>query len=75
MTAPTTIRTGARVYLRDGVAGEPGCVMGFDRKGKAEVIWPDLDLGRSTFHEVDRLIVAENVDVGPHSLEFDGVAA
>ena len=39
------INLGDRVYLKIAVAGDPGCVIGFDRSGKAIVEWYDLDLG------------------------------
>ena len=33
------IQLGSRVYLKNAIAGEPGCVVGFDRRGYALVEW------------------------------------
>lgn len=56
MTA--SIQVGSRVYLKIAVAGEPGVVSSFDRRGRALVDWIDMpELGRLTHHELDTLIV------------------
>ena len=75
MTA--SIQIGERVYLKLCVAGEPGCVMGFDRDGRALIEWPDmLEIGRLTAHAVDTLIVDEAFTVRQFDLfDFDAVAA
>ena len=52
-----SIKIGTRVYLRYAVAGDPGCIVGFDRRGRAIVEWYDLDLGHSTTHDLDALVV------------------
>jgi hypothetical protein len=69
------IQLGSRVYLRNAVAGEPGCVIGFTRGGKARVDWVDLDLGRPTEHAVDTLVVDEAFKVTQLGLEFEQAAA
>ena len=77
MAANNTIRIGSRVYLRNCVAGEPGCVVGIDsRRGKAEVYWPDLpELGRNTFHFIDSLEVDTGFVVSQIALDFEEIAA
>jgi len=64
-----TLQLGARVYLRNCVAGEPGCVMSFDRRGKAEIHWPDMPEQRNTFHAPDTLILDESFQ--PRHLGFE----
>ena len=60
MTERETIRVGDRVYLRNAIAGEPGCLVGFDRYGRAEIHWPDMpELGHNTFHAPDTLVLDE----------------
>jgi hypothetical protein len=60
------IQIGTRVYLANCVAGEPGCVVAFDRWGKAEVHWPDMpELGRNTHHRIETLVVDEAFKVQP----------
>jgi hypothetical protein len=56
-----SIKLGSRIYLRNAICGEPGCVVGWDKKGYAEVFWPDLysDMKRHTFHHPDTLIIDE----------------
>lgn len=58
MAQSMPIRVGSRVYLRVAVVGDPGCVVAFDH-GKAVVEWYDLDLGHTTTHPVENLIVDE----------------
>jgi hypothetical protein len=74
MAEQNPIRVGSRVYLRNCVAGDPGCVVGFLR-GKAEVFWPDLGLGRNTFHAVDTLEVDTGFVVRQLGLDFEQAAA
>jgi hypothetical protein len=69
-----SIQLGSRVYLRLCIAGDPGCVIGFDRKGKAVVEWYDLDLGHTTSHDVDNLVVDEAFSVRQLDL-FEELAA
>ena len=71
-----SIQLGSRTYLRDCVAGEPGIVVGFNRKGWAEIYWPDLhvEMGRHTFHSLDTLIVDEAFSVRQLDL-FEEIAA
>jgi hypothetical protein len=59
------LQIGARVYLRNCIAGEPGCIVGFDRKGRAEIFWPDLyaEMGHNTHHHVGTLQVDEAFQV------------
>ncbi len=71
----STIRVGSRVYLKNAVCGEPGCVVGFDR-GKAIVHWPDLpELGRDTRHSPDSLVIDTAFVVEQLSLDLDSLAA
>jgi hypothetical protein len=76
MTDSSLIWIGARVYLRNAVAGEPGCVMAFDH-GKALVDWSaDMpEIGRWTSHSVDTLIVDEAFRVEQLDLFFEEQAA
>ena len=69
------INLGDRVYLKIAVAGDPGCVIGFDRKGKAVVEWYDLDLGHPTHHDPDMLILDEGFRVSQLGFDFDEIAA
>lgn len=76
MAERDTIRVGSRVYLRNCVAGEPGCVVGFDSRGRAEVMWLDMpELGRTTFHAVDSLEVDTGFVVSQYGFESGEVAA
>ena len=61
MSASTTIRIGSRVYLKIAIAGDPGCITSFDKRGRAIVDW--YDLGISTRHYPDNLIVDEAFQV------------
>ena len=69
------IQVGTRVYLQYAIAGEPGCVVAIDRHGKAEVFWPDLDLGHTTKHSLDALVVDEAFTVRQYALDFEEMAA
>jgi len=51
------IRLGSKVFLRNAVAGEAGCVIGFTPRGKARVDWTDL--GIVTEHAPDTLVIDE----------------
>jgi hypothetical protein len=70
------VKLGSRVFLRNCIAGEPGCVVGWNRNGRAEIFWPDLytEMGRHTFHAVDTLIVDEAFKVEQLGL-FEEIAA
>ena len=72
-----SIILGARVYLRLAVCGEPGCVMDFDRRGRALVDWSaDMpEIGRLTAHDPDTLIVDEAFRVRQLGFEFESAAA
>ena len=69
------INLGDRVYLKIAIAGDPGCVVAFDRKGKAVVEWYDLDLGHPTHHNPDMLIIDEGFCVSQLGFDFDEIAA
>jgi hypothetical protein len=71
-----SIILGSRIYLRNAIAGEPGICVGFNRKGWAEIYWPDLhsEMGRHTFHALDTLILDESFSVRQLDL-FDEIAA
>lgn len=69
-----SIVVGSRVYLRGCIAGEPGYVAEFDRRGWAGIDWLDmLEAGR-TFHRLDNLIVDEAFTVRQLDL-FEELAA
>jgi len=72
-----SIQTGSRVYIRNAVCGFPGCVVGWDRSGRAIVYWDDLpELGRNTAHDVDSLVLDEAFTVRQLDLfDMDGIAA
>ena len=62
--------------MKLAICGEPGCVMGFDRYGRALVDWVDLpELGRWTTHTVDSLIIDEAFTVTQLDLAFNEQAA
>ena len=69
------IRVGSRVYMRICIAGEPGCVIGFSKHGKARVEWYDLDIGRPTEHDLESLILDESFRVCQLDILFDEQAA
>jgi len=71
------IKLGARVYLKNCVAGEPGCVMDFDRRGRALVDWSaDMpEIGRWTTHAVDSLVIDEAFCVKQLDIDFGEQAA
>lgn len=75
MEINSPIRLGSRVYLKHAVCGFPGCVVGFDRAGKALVYWDDLDLGRNTSHSLDSLVLDEAFSVRQLDLSFGDLAA
>ncbi len=70
-------RLGVRVYLRWCIAGEPGVIVGYDRKGYAQIHWPDLyaEMGKNTFHSLDTLIVDESFRVSQLGFDFEEMAA
>jgi hypothetical protein len=74
VSATTTIRIGSRVYLRNCVAGEPGCVIGFDH-GKAVVTWPDMPEQRDTRHALENLEIDTGFQVTQLGLDFGEMAA
>lgn len=55
------------------MAGDPGCVVGFTSRGKARVEW--YDLGISTEHALDTLVIDESFKVEQLGLAFESVAA
>lgn len=65
------------MYLKLCVAGEPGCVVGFDRRGRALVDWSlDMpEIGRCTAHALDTLVVDEAFTVSQLDLDFNDIAA
>lgn len=69
------IKLGSRVYLKFCIAGDPGCVVGFDRKGKAIVEWVDLDLGKNTSHHLENLVLDEAFQVTQKEFDFIGLVA
>ena len=70
-----SIKVGSRVYIRIAVCGEPGCVMSFDKNGRALVEWVDLpELGRWTAHDPESLVVDEAFTVEQLGL-FEEIAA
>ena len=73
MESISPIRQGSRVYLRNAVAGDPGCVVGFTPRGKARVDW--VDIGIVTEHAVDTLILDESFKVTQLGLDFNQIAA
>ena len=70
------INLGDRVYLKIAIAGDPGCVVAFDRKGRALVDWSfDMpELNRWTSHDPSSLVVDESFTVRQLDL-FDEIAA
>ena len=76
MSASTNIGIGSRVYMQICIAGEPGCVMAFDKKGRALVDWSfDMpELNRWTAHDPSGLILDESFSVRQLDL-FDEIAA
>lgn len=67
------IKLGSRVYLTIAIAGDPGVVVGFDRKGKCIVDW--YDLGITTTHPADRLVLDESFTVSQREFIFGDIAA
>ena len=74
VSATATIRIGSRVYLRNCVAGEPGCVVAFER-GKAVVTWPDMPEQQDTRHAVETLEIDTGFRVTQLGLDFGEMAA
>ena len=74
MAVTNTIRVGSRVYLRNCVAGDPGCVIGFER-GKAVVTWPDMPEQRDTRHSPDSLVIDTAFVVSQKQFDFGEMAA
>jgi hypothetical protein len=70
------LQIGARIYLRNCVAGEPGCLVAFDKQGRALVDWSaDMpEINRLTAHDLNTLIVDEAFCVRQLDL-FDEIAA
>ena len=76
VSATSTIRIGSRVYLRNAVAGEPGCVRLIDARGFAHVEWVDLpEIGRFTKHQIDTLEIDTGFQVTQLGLDFGEMAA
>jgi hypothetical protein len=75
MTERSEIEIGTRVYLKFAIAGDPGCVVGFDARGRALVEWYDLDLGHRTAHDPANLVVDQAFRVAQFHLDFEDVAA
>ena len=73
VTQDTTIRQGSRVYLKLCIAGDPGCVLGFTSRGKCIVEW--FDLGITTEHAIDTLVVDEEFTASQLGIDFESVAA
>ena len=77
MERSSKIRLGSRVYLRTAIAGDPGCVVGFTRSGKALVDWsldmPEID--HPTEHDPINLIVDEAFQIKQLGFEFEEIAA
>lgn len=67
------IHLGSRVYLSIAIAGDPGVVVGLDRKGHCVVDW--YDLGITTTHPIDRLVLDESFTVSQKVFDFGDMAA
>jgi len=67
------IEIGARVFLRNAVAGEPGVIVKL-YGDRALVEWPDLNLGRPTKHSIDSLVLAEAYNEAQR-IDYEGAAA
>lgn len=75
MAEQSPIRVGSRVYLALAIAGDPGCVIGFDRRGWAIVEWPDVpEFGCRPFDPA-HLVIDEAFQVRQLGLDFEEVAA
>lgn len=76
VSATNTIRIGSRVYLRNAVAGEPGCVRQIDDRGFAQVEWIDMpEIGHFTKHRIDTLEIDTGFEVRQLGLDFTELAA
>jgi hypothetical protein len=74
MDARINLGIGSRVYLANCIAGEPGYVAEFDRRGWAGIDWLDmLEAGR-TFHRVETLVLDTSFSVRQLDL-FEEIAA
>ena len=74
MECVSSIRIGSRVYIATCIAGEPGYVAEFDRRGWVGIDWLDmLEAGR-TFHRVETLVLDTSFSVRQLDL-FEEVAA
>ena len=71
----SNIQLGSRVYLRNAICGEPGCVVRFTPYGKAIVSWPDLSEVGETKHDPSALVLDEAFTVRQLSLDYEDVAA
>jgi hypothetical protein len=72
ITVSAEFQIGDRVYLRICVAGDPGCIVGWNKRGRAIVEWYDLpELGRNTVHDKDMLILDESFTVSQREFSFD----
>lgn len=72
MSTPSKI--GDRVYLKNCIAGEPGCILAF-RSARAEVEWPDMPEVGVTKHKVEDLVMAESHTVAQLGLDLKPAAA
>jgi len=63
------------VYLKVCIAGDPGCVVAFDKRGRCLVEWFDLDLGRWTSHDPENLVLDEAFTSSQRMFDFESVAA
>lgn len=76
VSATNTIRIGSRVYLRNAVAGEPGCVRQIDPRGFAHVEWVDMpEIARLTKHKIETLEIDTGFHVAQLGLDFGEFAA
>jgi len=49
--------------------------MGFTKRGKAQVEWVDLDIGRWTEHDPENLVIDEAFVVSQKVFDFEAQAA
>ena len=76
MERNSQIGIGSRVYLKNAICGEPGCVTGVTRGGKALVEWIDMpEIGRETEHRLDSLVLDEGFTVRQLDISFESQAA
>ena len=75
MPGQDTIQIGSRVYLRNAIAGEPGCVRRIEGN-YAHIEWIDIpEIGRLMKHRLDSLMVDELFHVEQLRLDFGELAA